>query len=389
MNFAIIVAAGSGKRMDENTNKVFIQLLNKPMIYYALKVFNDCDSINQIIVVAQKNDFKKINEIKRHYSFNKIRNIVEGGRERQDSVYSGLNSINNAKDDDIIVVHNGSNPLVNKSEIKDCINAAKQYGAAACCFPLKDTIKKVKNDFVENTIDRNNVYQMQTPQAVKYSLFARGFKNIKKNRIKVTDDVSVVESLGKKIKIVPCSYENIKITTKDDLEIAEGILMKRNNLSSNFRIGFGQDSHKFSRNKNKKLVLGGFIVPNEAGLEADSDGDVILHALFNALSSAIGGRSLDYYAGPMCRKDITNSKEYLKVVLRKLNQKNLKINNISISIEAAKPKLEQHTYKIKNSLSKIIGLEEENIGITYTSGDKLTSFAQGKGIQCFCAVTII
>lgn len=388
MNFAIIVAAGRGKRMGKNTNKVFLPILGKPMIYYALKIFNECGLINQIIVVAQKNCFRKINEIKSQYKFYKIRNIIEGGAERQDSVYNGLTSIKDAKSEDIIIVHNGSNPLVKENELIECVNAAKKFGSAACCFPLKDTIKKVKNDFAEKTIGRQDVYQMQTPQAIKYDLFAKGFKNVKKNKLKITDDVSAAESLGRKARIVECSYENIKITTKDDLEIAEGILAKRNNSSANFRAGFGQDSHKFSKNKNKKLILGGFIVPNEAGLEADSDGDVILHALFNALSSAIGGRSLDYYAGPMCREGISDSNEYLKIILEKMHKKNIKINNISIAIEAARPKLERYTENIKSSLSRILNLNKENIGITYTSGDELTSFGKGEGIQCFCAVTI-
>ncbi|MBI2655261.1 2-C-methyl-D-erythritol 4-phosphate cytidylyltransferase [Candidatus Woesearchaeota archaeon] len=387
MNFAIIVAAGSGKRMGENINKVFLPILGKPIVYYALNTFQDCSEINEIIIVAQKNYFSKINEIKKQYGFNKIKNIVEGGKERQDSVYNGLMSISNAKNDDVVIVHNGSNPLVRENEIAECISSAKKFGAAACCFPLKDTIKKIKNDFIEKTIGRKNVYQMQTPQAVKYGLFMEGFKNIKKNKLKVTDDVSAIESLGKSAKIVQCSYENIKITTKDDLAIAEGILMKRHGVS-NFRIGFGQDSHQFSGNKSKKLVLGGYIIPNEKGLEADSDGDVILHALFNALSSAIGGRSLDYYAGPMCRRGITDSKEYLKIILRKLDEKSFRIGNISVSIEAARPKLEQHTDKIKNSLSGLLGLEEEKIGITYTSGDKLTSFGKGEGMQCFAVVII-
>src|SRR3989344_4602353 len=154
MNYAIIVAAGKGKRMKSGENKVFLDLLNKPMLYYSLKVFQDCSEINEIIIVAQKNDFRKINEIKNKYSFAKIKNIVEGGKERQDSVYNGLMSIKNAKNDDIIVVHNGSNPLIRENEIISCISSAKKYGAAVCCFPLKDTIKKINNDFVEKTIDR-------------------------------------------------------------------------------------------------------------------------------------------------------------------------------------------------------------------------------------------
>ncbi|KKR78760.1 MAG: 2-C-methyl-D-erythritol 4-phosphate cytidylyltransferase, partial [Candidatus Nomurabacteria bacterium GW2011_GWA2_40_9] len=374
MNFAIIVAAGKGKRMKSGENKVFLDLLNKPMLYYSLKVFQDCSEINEIIIVAQKNDFRKINEIKNKYSFAKIKNIVEGGKERQDSVYNGLMSIKNAKNDDIIVVHNGSNPLIRENEIISCISSAKKYGAAVCCFPLKDTIKKINNDFVEKTIDRTGVYQMQTPQAIKYGLFIEGYNNVKKRKLKITDDVAVVESLNKKVNIVECSYENVKITTRDDLKIAEGILMKRNNINSNFRVGFGQDSHAFSKDKSKKLILGGYIIPNETGLEADSDGDLILHALFNAISSAIGERGLGYYSNPMCKNGITDSREYLKVILKKLKDRNMKLNNLSISIEASKPRLEKHTGKIIESLSKILSLNKENIGITYTSGDNLTSF---------------
>src|SRR3989338_4829495 len=387
MNFAIIVAAGKSKRMSKNVNKVFLPLLNKPMISYTIKNFQNCKHIDEIIIVTQKNDVKKISEIKQKYNFNKIKNIVFGGIERQESVYNGLMSIKNARNDDIVVVHNGSNPLVKESEIVECINAAKQYGAAVAGFPLKDTIKKINNNFVEKTIDRSNIYQIQTPQAIKYGLFVEAFNNAKKKKIEVTDDVSLVEALGKKVKIVTCSYENIKITAQDDIAIAEGILMKRNNIRLNVRVGFGQDSHRFSANKSKKLVLGGYIVPNEIGLEANSDGDVVLHALFNAISSAIGERSISFYADNMYKKGITDSKEYLKVILNKLNEKNYQISNVSISIEASKPKLEKYTKKIQDSLSKILKLEKENIGITYTSGDGLTSFGRGEGMQGFAVVS--
>lgn len=387
MNFAIIVAAGKSNRMKKNVNKIFLPLLNKPMIYHTIKNFQNCDLIDRIVVVTQKNDIKKINEIKEKYELGKMKNVVEGGKERQDSAYNGLISIKNAKNDDIVVVHNGSNPLINEDEITNCINAAKKHGAAVAGFQLKDTIKKIKSDFVENTIDRKDIYQIQTPQAIKYGLFVEAFRNAKNKNLKVTDDVSLVEALGKKVKIVPCSYENIKITTEDDLKIAEGILMRRGNINANFRVGFGQDSHKFSLGKNKKLILGGCTL-NEIGLEANSDGDIVLHALFNAVSSAIGEKSLSYYADEMYRSGVLDSKEYLKVILNKMNMKNLKINNISISIEAKKPKLEKHTENIKNSLSRLLNLEKEKIGITYTSGDELTAFGQGEGMQCFVVVSL-
>lgn len=382
MNFAIIVAAGRGKRFGKS-DKIFSPLSNKPLIYHTIKKFQGCKSIDEIVIVTQKNNFNKINEIKKQCNLNKIKKIIEGGKERQDSVYNGLNSLN-AKSNDIVIVHNATNPLVREEEITECINAAKKHGTAVAGFPLKDTIKKIKNNFVEKTLNRKDIFQVQTPQAVQYGLFVDAFSNAKKENLKFTDDVSLVESLGKKVKLVPCSYENFKITTREDLKIAEAI-MKKDIMP---RMGFGHDSHQFSLNGNKKLVLGGYVMPNEIGLQGNSDADVILHALFNAVSSAIGEKSLSHYADPMFRRGITDSKEYLKVILDKLSEKDLKIINVSISIEALKPKLEPYTGKIIGSLSKILDLGKENIGITYTSGEKLTSFGQGKGMQCFAIVTI-
>ncbi|MBI2651057.1 2-C-methyl-D-erythritol 4-phosphate cytidylyltransferase [Candidatus Woesearchaeota archaeon] len=376
--------------MNYKKNKVLIEINNKPLLYYTLKAFESCNEIDSIIIVAKREDIEKIEDIKKKYSFAKIKKIVVGGKERQDSAYNGLTSIENARADDTILMHNGCNPFVEEKEIIEVINHAKNYGAAALAFPAKDTIKKSdEKNFVEKTLERNGLWQMQTPQAIKYSLAIKAFEAAKKQNFYATDDVSLVERLGKRVKLVPCSYKNIKITTEDDLDIAKGILMKDHKFNLNLRIGFGQDSHKFSDNKNKKLVLGGFKIEKERALEAESDGDVILHALFNAISQAIGMRSLGYYSTKMCLEGgIKDSKEYLKIVFEKLKEKEYKINNIGIMIEAAKPRLEPYTDKIKGSLSKILALNKENIGITYTSGDGLTSFGQGKGMQCFAVVAL-
>ena len=198
----------------------------------------------------------------------------------------------------------------------------------------------------------------------------------------------MVEAFGKIVKTIKCSNENIKITTPEDLAIAEGILRVRSNTFNDFRIGFGMDSHAFSENKEKPLILGSFVVPNETGLEADSDGDVVLHALFNAISQAIGDRSLGYYAIPLFKeKGITDSREYLKIMLDKLNSARYILNNAGITIEAKKPKLEQYSEKIRESLCSILKINQDRIGINFTSGDGLTSFGQGRGMQCFAVVT--
>ena len=174
----------------------------------------------------------------------------------------------------------------------------------------------------------------------------------------------------------------MKINAPQDLELAEKI-------KSATRIGLGQDSHGFEEEKEKLLVLGGVLIPNEKGLKGNSDGDVILHALFNSVSQAIGERSISYYADKMClEQGITDSKEYLKVILNKLKEKNYKINNVGIMIEAKKPKLEPYHAKIKQSLSNLLKINKEQIGLTFTSGESLTDFGKGLGIQCFVITTL-
>tara|TARA_Y100000310_G_scaffold62055_1_gene57314 strand:+ start:580 stop:1758 length:1179 start_codon:yes stop_codon:yes gene_type:complete len=385
----LIVAAGQGTRMNSDVNKTLIELDNNPIIYHTIKSFQDCDEINQIIIITRKQDIEQITNLNKKHNFSKIIKIVQGGNRRQDSVYKGFIEIPNPLEKDTILIHNGCNPFIEQKEITDCINNTKQFGASVCAFQVKDTIKKVNNLEVEQTIDRSNLWQMQTPQGISYKLLKQAFENAIQNNLEVTDDASLVEQLGIKPRITKCSYKNIKITTPEDLEIAKGILSSKNKSTNpEFRVGLGQDSHKFSTNPNKKLTLAGTIIENHQGLAADSDGDVILHALFNSLSSTIGDHSLGFYADDMYKKGIKNSKEYLKVILNKIQEKNLRINNLSISIEAKTPKLEPHSDSIKDSLSTILNISKDKIGLTFTSGDSLTSFGKGEGVQCLAIVSL-
>lgn len=161
-----------------------------------------------------------------------------------------------------------------------------------------------------------------------------------------------------------------------------------------YRVGIGQDSHKLKlKGKNKKikktLILGGVEIGQGYYLEADSDGDVVIHALCNALNTAIGYGSFDLYARPMFNQGVIDSKEYLRVALGMVKQKGYKINNISFMIEAQKPTLENYREKICRSLAKLLSIEKEKVGIAFTSGENLTSFGKGRGIQVFCVVSLI
>jgi 2-C-methyl-D-erythritol 4-phosphate cytidylyltransferase len=226
MNIAIILAAGKSKRM-RGINKIFYKIKGKPLIFYTISVFEKNPKIKKIIIVTRKSNFKEFFSLIKKYKFRKITTITEGGKERQDSAFNGLRAAGDlgAKSRDLILFHNGANPLVFQREITKVIEAAQKYGAALVGQPARDTIKKVnKNNFVLKTIPRESIFLAQTPQVIEYELAKKVFEKVIKENFIVTDDVSLVERLGKTVKIIPCSYKNIKVTTKDDLKIIKALL---------------------------------------------------------------------------------------------------------------------------------------------------------------------
>jgi len=155
------------------------------------------------------------------------------------------------------------------------------------------------------------------------------------------------------------------------------------------RVGIGQDSHRFSEDKNKPLILGGVEFSGEPGLKSNSDGDPIIHAICNGLEQAIGSGSFSSYADLMCQEGITDSKEYLKKALEHIQNKGYQINNIGINIEAQYPKIDPMANEIRQKLAEIMEISVDLIGITGTTGENLTAFGQGEGIQVFAIVSLV
>jgi 2-C-methyl-D-erythritol 2,4-cyclodiphosphate synthase len=157
----------------------------------------------------------------------------------------------------------------------------------------------------------------------------------------------------------------------------------------NFRVGFGQDSHRFSEDKNKKLFLGGVEIASEKGMVANSDGDVIIHAVCAAIEQALGRENFSVYADRLCKNGITDSVEYLKLAKSHLDEGNYVINNLGISVEGKRPKILPLEDRIKIKLGEILGIEKSQIGINATTGEDLTAFGKGEGIQVFATVYLI
>lgn len=216
---SVILAGGKGKRMGAEVSKQFIEINGKPIIYYTLKAFEECKGIDEIILVLPKDEidyFKR--EIEPRFDF-KISKIIEGGKERQDSVYNALNSI---EDCDIVLIHDGARPFVSDRIITEGINFAKEFKAVAPGVMPKDTIK-VKDDYgiSEQTLNREKLVAVQTPQIFDYNLILSCHEKVKLQNMGVTDDTMVVEAFGNKVFLYDGEYTNIKITTPEDLVLGE------------------------------------------------------------------------------------------------------------------------------------------------------------------------
>lgn len=230
MNIAIILASGVGKRMGAEKNKTLLKLDNKPLIYYAIENFQKSKIVDKIILVVKGGEEKMFQAIVQRYNFKKVVAIISGGEERQDSAYNGIKFIKEkfGKFKNMVVLfHNGANPFVTQDEIAEVILNAKKLGAAVVAHKTKDTIRRVSSARLSlGVIDRSSLWNMQTPQAINFTLAVRAFFKAKKDGFLGTDDVSLVERLGKKVKIIEASENNFKITTPLDLELAKIILKK-------------------------------------------------------------------------------------------------------------------------------------------------------------------
>jgi len=223
--FAVIPAGGKGLRINSEIPKQFLSINGKELIAYTIDVFQKCNMIDEIIIASQKDYFELLNQIKSKYSFTKITNIVEGGKERQFSVFNAVKSIV-ANDDDLIVVHDAVRPLLPLSVLENAIKTAIQYGSAITAIKAKDTLVK-GNEFVEDYIDRKEIYYVQTPQIFQYKIFYNSMIKAEKDNFIGTDESMILKNAGYKVKIVEGSAFNFKITTKDDLKLFS--LISQNN----------------------------------------------------------------------------------------------------------------------------------------------------------------
>ena len=223
MNTAIIAAAGAGTRMASDRPKQFLLLAGTPVIFHTLKPFEECESINEVIVVLPAEESAGFLSLVGKYGLRKVSRVVPGGATRADSVKRGLMAIRSATAE-IVVVHDGVRPFVTTDEIESTIAAAREGGAAILVAPVTDTIKQVSGERVLKTLDRVELRRALTPQSFRYELLRQAYQQADVNDPSLTDESALVEQLGQPVTLVEGSARNIKITTAGDLVIAEAFL---------------------------------------------------------------------------------------------------------------------------------------------------------------------
>jgi 2-C-methyl-D-erythritol 4-phosphate cytidylyltransferase len=221
---AVVPAGGTGTRMGGTVPKQFLELNGKPILYYTLKTLQDCGIISELILVVPEKEYDNActdwlgkPEI--------VTKVVVGGKKRQDSVYNGFCEL--SQKTEIVLVHDGVRPFLSHQMIQKSVDAAREYGAAITAIPVNDTIKRVDDSgLVSQTVDREGLWRVQTPQVFRYELLQEAFKKANSEKFYGTDEGTLIEHLGKPVKVVEGSEQNIKITRPEDLRLSEIFISK-------------------------------------------------------------------------------------------------------------------------------------------------------------------
>lgn len=379
----IVLAAGAGRRMAYKENKIFILLGNYSIIQRTLQQVARIKGLGEIILVVADGEEKYMANHIESLDISVPTRIVTGGSERQDSVGCGLKVVSN--ESSIIIVHDGARPLATTDMFESVVAAARKYGAATVGVPATDTIKRIDNNHeVVETLIRSELYQIQTPQGFQKELFQEAYQKASDDAFLGTDDVSLVEYLGKPVHIVDGDYCNIKVTTPNDIAVAKRYLGIEEKC---MRVGFGYDIHQLKAGR--PCILGGVHIESDVGPDGHSDADVLIHALMDAMLGAAGLRDIGFYFPP---EDDQYKGISSLLLLGKVNsllkERGLEAYNIDIMVISETPKLKPHIDDMKTNLQSVLHIPLERISIKATTNEMLGAIGRREGIAAQAVVSV-
>ena len=354
----ILCAAGSGTRAGLSDNKILHELNGLPVLCYSLSAF--APFADEILIACRKEDEKTI--IPLLSTFPQAKTVL-GGKTRTESVYNALKFVTG----DIVLIHDAARPFVTQKNIEDCIESVQQYGSGVCALPATDTTVLCEDGRILSAPARENVFTVQTPQGFYTDKLRKAYEKAKGT---YTDDSSIYAEIIEPPHIFIGDRANRKLTFAEDFKPAA-------------RVGFGVDTHAFGKEQDF-IILGGVKIPSKSGLVAHSDGDVLVHALMDALLSAAGLRDIGYYF-PDTEPKYKNA-DSMKLLAEVMKLVRFEIQNVSISILAETPRLSPFIETMKQNLAAALSCE--NIAIAAGTNEKLGYVGEGKGITVYATVLL-
>lgn len=357
----IICAAGKGLRAGFAKNKLLVPFEGSTVLEKTLSAF-DFPTVNEIIVTSSEEDFAEISALCEKFPTAKV---VLGGETRTHSVYNALK----AATADIVLIHDGARPFVTRTLIEGCILSVKTRGSGICAVECRDTVAVVKEGKIVNVPARATMRQIQTPQGFFRENIAYAYERaLEEDAPSYTDDSSVFARYCGAPSICEGARENIKITYAEDLQ--GGVA----------RCGFGVDTHAFGKAQDY-IVLAGVKIPSESGLIAHSDGDVLVHAVMDALLSAAGLKDIGHYFPDTDDKwKGASSMKMLEQVVSLIESEGYGVKNVSVAVQAEKPRLKKYIDDMKNALAGVLKVDPTAVGISAGTNEGLGYVGEGKGI---------
>lgn len=383
---AIIAAAGSGSRCNLGYNKLLYKINGKTILEYTLGKFIDVERIDEIILSVSNNDYMEVKKLVESIMTNVTIKVARGGSTRALSIKNCLAIIDDATE--LVIIHDGARPYISTNDIEAVIDKAMQEGGALLAKPMTETIKQLDNGKLVN-VKREEFIIATTPQAYNRALIEKAYQSVDYRSVFTDDSEVYLANTQGSIAVVEESSLNTKITSSNDIIEFEEYINKKH-TTSNFGgslYGIGYDVHRLV--EGRKLVLGGVEIPHNKGLLGHSDADCLLHAIMDAILSAIGKRDIGYHFPDSddMYKGIDSTVLYDRV-MELMDKEGYKLFNISATIIAQEPKMSPHIDQIREKIAQLSKIFVKRVAIHATTTEKLGTIGMGEGIavQAICSV---
>jgi 2-C-methyl-D-erythritol 4-phosphate cytidylyltransferase/2-C-methyl-D-erythritol 2,4-cyclodiphosphate synthase len=375
---AILVGAGSGRRMG-GVRKAFMEMAGRTLVERSADRLAAAPEVGAVVLVLHPEDLERGQAL---VGRNKIVAAVAGGARRQDSVRAGLAALPECE---VVLIHDAARPLVDPGVVSRVACVARNLGAALAACPVADTLKRSKGTAVAGTLDRKGLWAAQTPQGFRRELYEELSARAAGEGIEVTDDAAVFEHYGREVELVPSPASNLKITTPEDLALAEQLVAGGRPQSP--RAGTGYDVHALE--PGRRLVLGGVEVPSEKGPRAHSDGDVLCHAVMDALLGAAAlGDIGQHFPDSDERYRGARSLDLLARVREKLDAAGFRAVNVDATVMLERPKLGELKARMAAELASTLGIDTSAVSVKAGTNEGFGEIGEGRAVACQAAAAV-